>query len=276
MIIVGAIVWRSTLSDSFENKVQSDNYKSFEESLDFNKFKARRECLDMALSGVLIGECSPRFEELSSVQQDDLILRFAAILQSYMYADFNAFMFLRKSDANAAESLRKSRVSGLQGLIASGFGIDRTRVPEQWSGAVGVFFGALYSEIKLVQLIAEDTRVRFFTQGEDEGARAFSTGAHELMHFKSRHRITSSVDSGALVMPHRFPISELLFKNPKGIKCLDLDFHVVMKKGTDECPVEILVRFAWNPEQAEWFIYSAISGYPDYWGPSLPQFPILM
>ena len=231
---------------------------------------------DAALSSILLGECTPPFDELSAERQQELVTRYAAILQSYMAPDFGAFLFLRKHDIEANNAKEGERLDRLVQVMSDGLGMHPRSVPREFVPAMSLFFDRVYATTKVVDVSPEKSRVMYFTQGAGlGGGTKFSENAPAIEHFKHRHKITST-STFTLALPHRYAIEELLERSPQGLDCLDVNAHLKMAEGEISCIVEVLVRFAWNPEQEEWFIYAAVTGYPDYWGPEMPPLPLLM
>ncbi len=210
-----------------------------------------REYPDRAVDCLVWGEVDPPLSALAEPELDSIVAILARMLHAYEKADFGSFLALRRDDLEHARGCRASGVEELRRLSLE-LGVPAQAVPEDWIGALEVFWKAYYERPPVARFVPESTRLQLHrgVRVEDLGdwQEAFDQASAALAGPRIEHR---------LVIPHRSGLAALA-AGPAGLTWMDLELGF---ESCDGVPGHLLVRFV--QDGGAWFLQRAFTVYAE-------------
>ena len=201
-----------------------------------------RAALDLAVACLAEGQSTPSVSELSDADLTLVTRILGQLVQSYVQADFVAFLALRRGDLD-----RRSGSQDLLEPLASlcrELGMKEQDIPAGWLERLEAFWRRYYAEPPARVFLPEDARVAL-REGVIEPATL-------EVEFKARvDGHTGAVLHHRLVIPHERGLEELAGEFSRW---LDLELAYEPQDGGIDW---LIARFVWDGREEEWFLQRA-------------------
>ncbi len=197
-----------------------------------------------AVACLVQGDVSPPVDELDTQHFDSIVAMLALVLHTYEQADFGSFLKWHGRDLDFAARTRNADVERIREYVLELNG--RVEVPQDWVGALAVYWAAYYEAPPVARFVPETTRIRltrdtFVAESWNQSFDTFrieNSGNHIAHH---------------LVIPHR-RAPEDATNEANELMWMDLAIDFETQHGL---AARLIARFVWDPLDGEWFLQRA-------------------
>jgi hypothetical protein len=197
-----------------------------------------------AIACLVQGDIVPPVDELDTPELDSIVAVLALVLHTYENADFGSFLKWHERDLDFAAVARDADIERIREYARE---LNApVEAPNDWVGALAVYWSAYYHEPPVARFLPETTRIRLARAPfvAESWNRSFDTFRAENSGNHIAHH---------LVIPHRRPPEDAT-NRANELMWMDLAIDFETPHGLS---ARLIARFVWDPLDEEWFLQRA-------------------